>query len=731
MESEIKICIVSNRLPITIVKKDGKFHLECSNGGLATALKTVYENKNSIWIGWPGIITDDEEEQRIITELLRPLRLVPVFLSYKEWDGFYNGFSNNLLWPIFHYHPSYSNFDKENWLLYQQVNKKFAQIVQSHCKENDLVWLHDYQLMLVPQYLKHSFISYFHHIHFPPKEIFNIIPWRIDILKGLLECKHLVFQTQNDANNFIDTCNSYHKYLFNKDCLLENNLDYKISAHPISIDAENFKNLLEKSEVVSNYRKLSRIYSNEKVIISVDRLDYCKGLLERLKAIDSLLEENPQYIEKVTFVMIVVPSRMNVGPYENHKLLVDQWVGKINSKYSSGGWRPIQYFYQQFTPEQLVNFYALADICLITSLRDGLNLVSKEYIACRKEDTGTLILSEMAGAANELNYAIKVHPYDIDQIKDAILYALDISPEEAQLRMRDLKERVFSYTIHEWLFQIFEEVKALYPSIKINNQKSANLQILHAIKLKFTHSQKRLFLLDYDGCLRQLEKEANHALPTAEVFQVLQSLSDLPNTEVYVVSGRKHEELDEWLGHLPIHLIAEHGNAMKQKNSQWIFNETLTEDVKTLLNDLIYKYQALLKGSYCENKVGGFCFHFGNCSRELQKIYVEEFYSDLINVIDEKELPLNCYINASSIEVIPWNINKGNGLKKWVDFRSEDFILSAGDEETDEDMFRVLPKSAFTFKIGHNKSIARYRMDEIEKFIQFLHQISENCQVKH
>src|SRR5690606_18404746 len=157
-------------------------------------------------------------------------------------------------------------------------------------------------------------------------------------------------------------------------------------------------------------------------------------------------------------------------------------------------------------------------------------------------------------------------------------------------------------------------------------------------------------------------------LPTAEVFQVLQSLSDLPNTEVYVVSGRKHEELDEWLGHLPIHLIAEHGNAMKQKNSQWIFNETLTEDVKTLLNDLIYKYQALLKGSYCENKVGGFCFHFGNCSRELQKIYVEEFYSDLINVIDEKELPLNCYINASSIEVIPWNINKGNGLKKWVDF---------------------------------------------------------------
>ena len=727
MENDIKICIVSNRLPVTITKQNGKFCLTQSNGGLATALKTVYENKNSLWIGWPGIITEDEKEQQEITELLKPLRLVPVFLSHTEWDGFYNGFSNNLLWPIFHYHPSFSNFDKSNWILYQKVNEKFAEIIHQHCNKNDLVWLHDYQLMLVPQYLNHDYISYFHHIHFPPKEIFNIIPWRIEILKGLLECKHLVFQTKQDADNFITTCNSFHKYLFTKDCLLENNFEYKVSYHPISIDAENFSKLLTKKTVQANLFKLSQIYKNKKVIISVDRLDYCKGILERLKAIELLFEENTQHIGKAVFIMIIVPSRMHVDAYEKHKLLVDQYVGKINSKYATEEWRPIQYYYQQFSPEQLVNYYALADICLITSLRDGLNLVSKEYVACRSETNGTLILSEMAGAAKELHYAIKVHPYDIEQIKDALLYALDISKEEAQLRMKDLKERVFSYTINEWLYNIFEEIKAQYPTLPLNNQLQANIQVLQSIKRKFTYAKKRMFFLDYDGCLRQLEKQADSAIPTEEIYNVLHQLSQLPETQVFIVSGRKFQELDEWFGHLPIHLIAEHGNAVKKQNGEWIFDQVFQKDVKFFMETELKKFHQLLKGSYYELKSGGFCFHYGNCSEELKKIYVPQLLQAVKQYMDDLQLPLKKHISPNSVEIVPVKVNKGNGLMKWVSFTSDDFILAAGDEETDEDMFQVLPKTAYTFKIGDHKSIARYRMHEIEKFIHFLQLISEQC----
>lgn len=730
MEEDFKIVIVSNRLPVTVIKKEGKFCLDQSNGGLATALKTVYENKNSIWIGWPGIITDDESEKNEINELLKPLRLIPVFLSFEEWEGFYNGFSNNLLWPIFHYHPSYSNFDIQNWFLYKEVNKKYAEIVSTHVNDKDLVWLHDYQLMLVPQYLNHSYISYFHHIHFPPKEIFDIIPWRIEILNGLLQCKHLVFQTQNDASNFIGTCNSYHKYLFDKDTLLENNLEYKVSYHPISIDANYFKDLLQTRQGIINHKKLSDIYKNKKVILSVDRLDYCKGLIERLKAINSLLEEYPKYIENLIFVMIVVPSRINVEHYENHKLLVDQWVGKINSKFSTENWRPIQYFYQQFTPEQLVGYYGRADICLITSLRDGLNLVSKEYIACRHSDDGTLILSEMAGAAKELQYAIKVHPYDIVQIKEAILYALDISQEEAKIRMKDLKQRVFSYTINEWLFNIFEEVKVLYPSLNLNTQKSINLQLLQLIKLKFMHSKRRLFFLDYDGCLRQLDKNPNKAVPNEEILNLLSRLSELPQTDIYVVSGRMYQELDEWFAHLPIHLIGEHGNAFKSYNKPWVFNQLIDINAREKLNQILNTYTHILKNSYVELKQCGFCFHFGNCSIETQKIYVDEFYEKIIDVIDELELPLSCIISNQAIEVIPIEVNKGNGLKKWVTFSSEDFILSAGDEDTDEDMFKVLPKTSFTFKIGKSNSVARYRMNKIEKFIHFLNQIVDIANIK-
>lgn len=723
MKEEFKIGIVSNRLPVTIVKKEGKFCLEQSNGGLATALKTVYENKNSVWIGWPGIITENENEKKEIIELLKPLRLIPVFLTYEEWDGFYNGFSNNLLWPIFHYHPSYSNFDKKNWILYKEVNKKYAEIVTTHVSDKDLVWLHDYQLMLVPQYLNHSYISYFHHIHFPPKEIFDIIPWRIEILNGLLQCKHLVFQTQNDASNFTQTCNSYHKYLFEKDTLLENNLEYKISHHPISIDANHFRDLLHTPQGILHTNKLSDIYKNKKVILSVDRLDYCKGLIERLKSIDGLLEEYPQYIENLVFVMIVVPSRIHVEPYENHKLLVDQWVGKINSKFSTQNWRPIQYFYQQFTPEQLVGYYGVADICLITSLRDGLNLVSKEYIACRENNDGTLILSEMAGAAKELHYAIKVHPYDIDQIKDAILYALEISDEEASLRMKDLKERVFSYTINEWLYTIFEEIKVVYPTLKFDSQKSINIQLLQSIKLKFRHSKRRIFLLDYDGCLRHFEKVALNATPNEEIMNVLKKIIALPETEVFIVSGRKYEELDQWFAHLPLGLIAEHGNAFKPINQSWIFNYQLNIHQRESLDRILSTYTQLMEHSYLETKQGGFCFHFGNCSVEVQKRYVEEFYRKLIQVIDELKIPLTCNATSNSIEVLPVNVNKGAGIKKWITLCNDNFILSAGDEETDEDMFRVLPKSAFTFKIGQNNSIARYRINEIDKFIQFLHQL--------
>ncbi len=715
------IFIISNRLPITVVRSAHGFELVSSSGGLATALQSVFQQQDSRWIGWPGIITKTKEEEEQIISLLEPLRCIPVFLTQEELDGYYNGFSNAILWPLFHYHPGHCVFEQEYWEVYKQVNIKFSSIVNKHTKENDFIWIHDYQLMLVPSFINRPYMSYFHHIHFPSVEIFGIIPWRTELLEAVYKCKHLVFQTEQDCNNF----KLAYKRFVEDNSEMNTSTSHKISFHPISIDAQGFSLTADNEDVKQQALKIEEAFHPYKIILSVDRLDYSKGVLERLVAFKELLTDYPHYRNKIVLVMIVVPSRTNVPSYEKHKRKVDELVGNINALFATPQWRPINYYYQHFDRESLCAYYATADVCLITSLRDGLNLVSKEYVACRNSNNGILILSEMAGAAQELKHAFKVHPYHSGQIKEAINYALSMDKQEEHTRMNALRTQVFNNTIFDWVNRIFDEVFEVYKDLEPTLDHSLSSELTHTLRAKFKQATKRYILLDYDGCLRDLEPHPELATPTFEIYKLLDKLIVLPDTEVYLVSGRSKADMEKWFGKSGINIIAEHGAWYKKYMGEW---SDLRPDITTSKEcflELLEKYVQQIPNSFIEEKSTGYCLHYRGSKPEDISLYLNQLINEFCNYIKSNNLPYCCTASSTQFEVHPMGCNKGKALKHIISFENNSFILAAGDDDTDEDMFKVLPQTAFTFKIGRKETCAKIRALEVNRFVSFLSDLAD------
>ncbi len=715
------IYIVSNRLPVTVIRSENGFSITPSSGGLATALQSVFQQQESRWIGWPGIMTTSKEEEEQIRALLEPLRCIPVFLSEEEFDGYYNGFSNAILWPVFHYHPGHCVFNPQYWEMYKNVNQKFAGLIRQYIQKKDFVWIHDYQLMLVPKYLHHAYMSYFHHIHFPAVEVFGIIPWRTELLEAVTKCRHLVFQTERDTVYFRQACKRY----------LPDNIEQritqynKISFHPISIDTQDFSLTAASVEVRKKRDEMKRLFNGQRIILSVDRLDYAKGILERLIAYRRLLIENPDLHQKITLVMIIVPSRTKVLSYEKHKKKVDEWVGNINAAFAAPNWRPVHYYYQHFDRETLCAYYALADLCLITSLRDGLNLVSKEYVACRNSTTGVLILSEMAGAAQELKYALKVHPYDTQQVKAAIYYALFMDKDEEYARMKYLRQQVFNYTVFDWLHKIFQEVFCLYEGLSYLFEQHLNNDILTRLKTTFKHARERYIFLDYDGCLRELELKPDKAKPTFEIYHLLEKLMILPATSVFLVSGRSRTDMDNWFGDTGVGIIAEHGAWYKEYCGNWKALLPGCLEKKAIFLPLLEEYARRIPEAFIEEKSIGYCLHFRSCKPEDVTRYLDQLVNDCIAYIKQKQLPYTCTVTPMQFEILPMDCDKGKGIQKFVPLHENAFVLAAGDDDTDEDMFKALPNTAFTFKIGRKETCAKIRIPEVNRFTEFLLQLAD------
>lgn len=458
-----RLVVVSNRLPFELELSNGNLSLHQGSGGLITALAPVLKNRGGKWIGWPGHV--DVEEAKLKSFIENSINdagfsYCPVFLTEEDVKLYYQGFANEIIWPLFHDLLGQCHFDPIYWDRYQIVNAKFANTVIQNTTSSDFIWVHDYHLLLLADELKKqkvtSKIGFFLHIPFPSIDIFMKLPWRTQILNALLKYDLVGFQTQRDKRNFIqcvralssDTQVLNHKNFHT--CKFENR-EVKVGAFPISIDFNEFMKKATDEEVSKAAWHLHENFKEQQIILSIDRLDYTKGILERLQAIRIFLKRYPEFHKRMRFIQIVVPSRVNVPKYQILKQEIDRLVGEINSEFTHEEWVPIYYLFKSLSKTELYAYYRTSEIALVTPIKDGMNLVAKEYVACNIEQNGTLILSEFAGAASQLYPgAILVNPYDVEGIAEAIYKAFKMDQNERRQRMKTLRRNVRRYDIYWW-----------------------------------------------------------------------------------------------------------------------------------------------------------------------------------------------------------------------------------------------------------------------------------------
>lgn len=722
-----KIIIVSNRLPIAIKKKDGAFEYEKSIGGLATGLKSVHENADTLWIGWLGFPDEqlnEEEMECVKKELFDTYRCIPVFLSEEEIDLFYYGFCNKTIWPLFHYFLDKTEYNFTTWEAYKKVNQKFSDVVKDIACDGDIIWIHDYQLMLLPKILKEQYpnarIGYFHHIPFPSHEIFRLLIWREEILQGLLGADLIGFHTYDYVRHFLI---STRRILG-----LENNLHrircedryVYVDVFPMGIDYDWFAKEHDKQNFQLEAQELAASAKGVKTILSIDRLDYTKGIPERIRAFDRFLSANPEYQGKVRMNLIVAPSRTGVDSYDDLRKEITERVSEVNGKYATVNWMPIWYFFQSFTQESLICFYRSSDVMLVTPLRDGMNLVAKEYIASRRDYEGMLVVSETAGVASELGEAVIVNPNDLYAIAAGIKTALEMPVEEKILRNRIMRHRLERYNVNVWASE-FLRILNLAASNSIPENLLNNIENDSGIiKNAYKESSKRAIFLDYDGTLVGFRPVPEQAKPDSELYQLLQSLTNDSKNTIAIISGRDKNFLDTWFGQLDLYLIAAHGLWIRKPHQKW--KKTLSMNLNNKWKESVKKmldiYTARVPGSFVEEKDFSIAWHYRQCDPDLLEFRLTEIREALIEMI--QSMPLEIQEGNKVLEVKDSRINKGYGASIITQSQQFDFILSAGDDYTDENMFLALPENAYTIKIGTENTNAKYRLKSWESLRRLL-----------
>ncbi|WP_304068388.1 bifunctional alpha,alpha-trehalose-phosphate synthase (UDP-forming)/trehalose-phosphatase [Pedobacter glucosidilyticus] len=711
-----RIIIVSNRLPVKISKEEESFKLKLSEGGLATGLGSVYKQNDNIWIGWCGTEITDDNEKSQVTALLQKENLLPVFLSDEEILNYYEGFSNEILWPIFHYMSTYAQFEQKYWDYYQTVNEKFKNQVLAVAKPGDTIWIHDYQLLLLPKLirdeLKDVSIGFFQHIPFPSFELFRLIPWRAELLNGMLGADLIGFHTYDDVRHFTSSATRSIPVHATANIIQVADRNVLVDAFPMGIDATKFESLTKDNKVQEEISIYNEVLKDAKMILSVDRLDYSKGILQRLMAFEKVLTDNPEYIEKISLHMIVVPSRDSIPQYKELRDDIDKMVGNINARFRTSSWHPIHYFYRSFPVETLVALYSRADICLVTPMRDGMNLVSKEYIASRK-DNGVLILSEMAGASKELTDALIVNPNNLGEMYRAIIQALEMPEEEQKLRMLALKDVVNKFDIHHWVKIFMDQLKDVKVSEGIRKAKSVNAHTQETFIRQMQQAQKRVFFLDYDGTLVGFKAEIDKAYPDDELYELLNRLNTNPRNQLVIISGRKHETLEQWFGHLTIDLIAEHGAWYKINGQRWATIPGLSDHWKTKVRAMLEAYSDRTPGSFIEEKRFSLAWHFRKVEKGLGELRANELESNLRYLT--REMGLQVLAGNKVLEIKSSDINKGKAAFSYLLDKDFDFIMALGDDHTDEDTFQQLPQNAITIKVGSSVSAANYYVNSVEE----------------
>jgi trehalose 6-phosphate synthase/phosphatase len=735
-ENVSRLILVSNRLPLKAVKQDGKTVFSESDGGLVSALKSYFEKNTDDRFGkkyWVGAADFTEQKwQRAVKagKLTSTYKIEPLFIDEKIFDKYYNGFCNATIWPLFHYFPSFVEFREEDFNAYEEVNRAFCDKLLSIIQPGDTIWIHDYHLMLLPGMIREAMpdvtIGFFLHIPFPSFEVFRMLhrDWKKKIINGLLGADLIGFHTSEYTQHFLKSVTMVsgldHRYreVFNKKGIV------KAELFPIGIDFDKFYEAKNNEGVQIQKRLIKERFGEWRIIFSVDRLDYTKGVTHRLAGFAKFLELYPEWKGKVVFIMVVVPSRQIISKYNERRKMIEEQVSRINGKFSTLEWQPIIYRYNNVQFDELCALYQSADVALITPLRDGMNLVSKEYVASRADHDGVLILSELAGAANELSEAMLVNPFDKTEVAKKIEAALTTPLEEQKNCMIKMQHRLRENDVVNWVARYFQELKEIKMRQKELGIRLINRSISKNIISSYKSANKRLLFLDYDGTLVPIESRPSLATPNPELLKLLTTLSASPSTEVVIISGRDFKVLEEWLGHLPVHLVAEHGASFRLKGDGWQHYTDIDSSWKGLIKTTFESYEGRTPGSFVEEKEYTIAWHYRNVDEELGFIRSRELLDNLYHLV--RNTHLNVLDGHKVIEVRAGGIDKGIATGKLMELFPSDFIFAMGDDKTDEDIFNVLKGRGVTVKVGSDLSAAEYNVRNQREAFRLLDELKSN-----
>jgi trehalose 6-phosphate synthase/phosphatase len=724
-----RLILVANRLPVSVDLSEGQVRVQPSSGGLATGMRGLAKEEHTSWVGWPGGSPESEEQRSALEAQLREHSATPVYLSAQEAERFYEGMSNSVIWPLFHYLVDRMPLFVRDFAEYRAVNERFADAVCADADEDSTIWVHDYHLLLLPGILRERLprarIGFFLHIPFPSSEIFRLLPHREDLLRGLLGANLIGFHTYGYARHFADALLGTLGIEPELDRVDVDGRTVSLGVFPMGIDVSTFEGLAQSPELPARVAELRRAQGVEHLLLGVDRLDYTKGIPRKLLAMERLLERSPQYRGTARLLQIAVPSRENVAEYKSLRSEVEQLVGRINGSNGSLHDAPIHYLYQPVTQTDLVASYRAADVMVVTPLRDGMNLVAKEYVAARTDGDGVLVLSELAGAASELGEALTVNPYDVESLALCLDRALSMPEAERRERMAALRDKVRARPVELWASSFVHTLEAGERALEPLDLRH-NPSQLEALALELAKRPEVVFALDYDGTLVPIARNPDLAVPDSALSELLAMLAVASGVRVCVVSGRAQASLGAWLGKLPIDLVAEHGVWSKRAGvAAWkchIDPSTLgwLGDARAILETYVER----APGAFLEEKTAGLAWHYRNVDPYLGVHLARELRVHLVRHF--AQLPVSILAGRKVIELRPQGLDKGAAVRDSLAlFAGAPALLAAGDDRTDEDLFAVLPEGSLSLCAGTLATRAHYRVSGPEQVRLFLRRFLE------
>ncbi len=721
-----KLIIIAHELPYILERsEDLQYELHLKSHIFSSGLDDFYQEQKSIWFGRPrknkGDLSKNERER--LEKEFHKNKCYPVYTSKKEHDKFLDGFSILTIWPLFHYFTENTVYKEEFWEAYVNINQKYADELMPLLEIGDKVWIHDYQLMLLPRMIREKFpwvsIGFFLHIPFPSYEIFRLLPWRREILEGLLGSDLVGFHTYDYERHFMSCVRRLLGYdsVFNRIHLEERIV--KIDFFPLGIDYDRFvsvaKELCQAKKSSGFTRHLVNqqlLGSEKKLILSIDRLDYTKGIKVRLRAFEHFLKSHPAYHEKVSFLFFVMPSRESAELYKSLKKDMDELVGRINSTYGSLSWMPVWYFYRPLEFEERIELYCQSDIALITPVRDGMNLIAKEYIAARSDRSGVLIISETAGASKELVDAVIVNPNNQIEISEAIRDSLEM-PEETQIsKNKALAARLRSYNIATWANHFITSLDEVKKIQEIKLAKRITHHLVQEISDAYGKGARRILFLDYDGTLMGFDKDPQKVYPDEELYDILKKISKKKENKLVIISGRDKETLGRWFPpDWNMDIVAEHGVWTREPKGEFTMIEQIDSDWIEIIHPILEFYVIRTPRSFVETKNYSLVWHYRNADPDLGEQRSWELKDELKGLVTN--LNLEIMDGDKVIEIKNSGINKGRAANIKIGESNYDFILAIGDDWTDEYTFEALPDDAYTIKVGTKSTKASYYVEGV------------------